>query len=54
MSRKVTNEIIELCEQGVLSWESIARECLCHMSEYDVADMNNTAEFVAVEEEEND
>lgn len=50
-ARKVTNIIYEACEQGVLSWEAVAKECLSYMSEADVADMNNTAEFVEVDDD---
>lgn len=44
--KTVTNKIIELAENGVLSWETIARECLQEMSEDDVADMANTCEWL--------
>ena len=51
MSRKITNEIIEICEE-TNSWEMVARECLSYMSEDDVADMNRVAEFVEVDDDE--
>ena len=35
----ITAKLIEMAENGVLSWETIARECLQEMSEDDVADM---------------
>jgi len=54
MARKITNELIDLCEQGIVSWESIARECLCYMSEYDVKDMNDVAQFIEETEEVDD
>lgn len=37
--RSITLKVIELLEQGVLDWETVARECLQNMSEDDVADM---------------
>ena len=37
--RPITLKVIELVENGVLSWEMVARECLQNMSEDDVADM---------------
>jgi len=37
--RSITLKVIELVENGVLSWETVARECLQNMSEDDVADM---------------
>ena len=35
----ITLKLIEMAENGVLSWETIARECLQEKSEDDVADM---------------
>lgn len=37
--RAITLKLIEMAENGVLDWETIARECLQQMSEDDVADM---------------
>jgi hypothetical protein len=37
--RKVTNQLYDLVDEGVLDWETIARACLSYMSEHDVADM---------------
>ena len=39
MSRVATNHLIDLAIEGVLDWESIARECLAYMSEDEVRDM---------------
>ena len=50
-SRKITNEIIEICED-TNCWEAVARECLAYMSESEVEDMNRAAEFVEIDEEE--
>jgi len=52
--RTVTNKVIELAENGILSWETIARECLQNMSEDDVADMASTCEWLDDEEDEDD
>jgi hypothetical protein len=51
-SRKATNELIELCEAGILDWETVARECLSYMSESAVEDMGYCAGFIEEEEEE--
>ncbi len=51
-ARKTTNAIIQLADDGAISWETIARECLSYMSESDVADMCNTAGFIEEPEEE--
>jgi len=52
MSREATNKLIELVEEGVLDWESIARAALCYMSEDEVADMARCNELILDEEEE--
>jgi hypothetical protein len=50
--RKNTCKLIELAEEGALSWESIARECLVNMSEDDVSDMTAFSDLFDEEEEE--
>lgn len=50
--RKATNKVIEMAEEGVLSWETIARAALNYMSEDEVAAMAQCNDFI--EEEEND
>ena len=37
-SRPVTTEVLDLAEQGVLSWETIARDALVWMSEQEVVE----------------
>jgi len=54
MSREITNKLLELLEEGALSWQTVARECLCYMSEDDVADMDNVARFIEEEDDEDD
>lgn len=50
--RTYTNKLIEMAEDNELSWERIAREALCYLSEDDV---QNMAEFNNwIEEETND
>lgn len=36
VSRKVTAEVLDLAEQGVIDWESLARDALSWMSEEEV------------------
>ena len=52
--RSVTNKVIKLAENGILDWETIARECLQNMSEDDVADMASTCEWLDDEDDEDD
>ena len=54
--RKAANKVIDLAEEGVLSWEAIARAALDYMSEDEVADMAQCNEFIddEFEDEEED
>ena len=45
MPKEATNKIIDLCEEGFLSWKSLAIECLARMSEDDVRDMAEECGF---------
>ena len=38
-TKSTTEELLDLAEEGALSWEGIARECLQQMSEDDVKEM---------------
>ena len=37
--RTYTNKLIELAEEGVITWEQLARECLAFMSETEAEDV---------------
>ena len=45
------NKVIELCEDGILDWEDLARECVAYMSEDDVNDMASTVGWFDDEED---
>ena len=45
-TRKVTSELAAMVDEGLLTWERIARACLAYMSELDVADMAHYEELV--------
>jgi hypothetical protein len=49
--REITNRLYDLVDEGVLSWDMIARACLSYMSESDVADM---AQYNYLIDDEND
>lgn len=51
MSRKVTNQIYDLIDEGILTYQQIAEACLCYMSEDDVADMAHCNELLRDNEE---
>ena len=52
--REATEKLIDLAEEGVLSWEAIARAALDYMSEDEVADMAQCNEFIEDEDEDDD
>ena len=54
--RRTTNRLIELAEDGVISWEDLARTALNWLSEDDVTHMARVNEFLpdADDEDEED
>ena len=52
VTRKVTNKLLELIEEGVLDAQTVLEACLSYMSEDDVADMAHANELLEEEEEE--
>lgn len=53
-SRDWTNEVIARADEGILSWEQIARAALDYMSEDDVEDMARSNELVEDPDEEDE
>ena len=49
MTREATNKLVEFAEEGIISWEEIARAALCYMSEDDVRDMADCNELLCME-----
>lgn len=37
--RTYTNKLIEMAEEGLITWEQLARECLAYMSESDAEEV---------------
>lgn len=54
MSRKATNKILEMVEEGILDRDQVILACLCYMSEDEVADMAHANEFLLDDEDEDD
>ena len=50
-TRKVTNQILELVDEGVLDPQTVLEACLSYMSEADVADMARSNELLPELEE---
>lgn len=54
MTRKYTNELIALCEDGLLSWELVVICCLKYMSESEVEDMARVNLLIDTDDMEDD
>lgn len=54
MAREATCELIDMAENGTISWETIARECLQYMSEDEVRDMAESNDWIGTEGGEED
>lgn len=54
ISRKVTNQLLQLVEDGILDPQAVMEACLKYMSEDDVADMAHCNELILEEEEDDD
>lgn len=52
MTRKVTNQLIEMVEEGLLDSHTLIVACLKYMSEAEVADMAHINEFITTDDEE--
>ena len=50
MAREYTTKIQEMAEEGVISWETIAKEALCRMSEDEVEDMCVECDWITPED----
>ena len=46
VSRPVTSELLDLAEQGVIDWETLARDALGWMSEAEVAEFARRNDYV--------
>jgi len=53
-SRKVTCQLLDMMDQGVIDPKALVEMCLQHMSEADVADMARSNDLLLDEEEEED
>lgn len=51
-ARRNTCKLIDAAEDGIISWEEIARECLAAMSESEVSEMSAFVEFFEQDDEE--
>ena len=51
-SRPVTSELLDLAEEGVIDWETLARDALGWMSEADVAEFARRNDYIQDEDED--
>jgi hypothetical protein len=50
-SRPVTSELLDMAEQGLIDWESLARDALGWMSEAEVAKFARSNDYINDSEE---
>lgn len=53
-TRKVTNQLLQLVEDGILDTQAVLEACLSYMSEADVADMAHCNELLDYKDEDED
>ena len=51
-SRPVTSELLDMAEQGMLDWETLARDALGWMSEAEVAEFARRNDYIQDEPED--
>jgi hypothetical protein len=54
VSRKVTSQLLDMAEEGVIDWESLARDALGWMSEDEVAEFARRNDYIQDEEDDLD
>lgn len=54
MSRKYTNQLLEMIEDGLLDRDTVIMACVKYMSESDVQDMMEANEFIEEQYEDED
>lgn len=52
MPRKITNKVLEMAENGELSWEVLARAALGYMSEDEVHHLAENEGFIEWDDED--
>ena len=53
-SRSVTSELLDMAEQGMLDWETLARDALGWMSEAEVAEFAKRNDYITDSEEDDE
>ena len=53
-SRQATRKVLEMAEEGIIDWESVARDCMNYMSEDEVADMARINGYLEFDEDEDE
>lgn len=53
-TRKVTNQLLEMIDEGALDPQTVVEACLAYMSEADVADMAHSNELILEADDEDE
>lgn len=54
MTRKITNKLMDMIEEGLVDRDIVIQACLCYMSEDEVADMCHVNEFILHQDEDDE
>ena len=50
MTREMTSKLIDMADEGVISWESVALACLRYFPESDIADMARCEFYIGIDD----
>lgn len=54
MVRQATNKLIDMADEGVISWESVALACLRYFPESDIADMARCEFYIGIDDDDDE
>lgn len=54
MTRKITNKLMDMIDQGLVDRDTVIQACLMYMSEDEVADMCHVNEFILHQDDEDE
>ena len=54
MARKITNQLLQMVEEGILDKDTLILACLNYMSESEVQDMAECNNFIVYKKDEED
>lgn len=52
MTRRITNKLLDMIDEGLVDRDTVIQACLMYMSEDEVADMCHCNEFILAQDDE--